>query len=400
MNLPIKNHTGAWRLSVVVAVAALASVGVAPASAQTMVPEFPITAIGPEPNPDLPNIVVIDAAGTLSSTARDRISYQHYDGTVDGGVQAILEDLYPELGPIANVSVVDAAGQGFSLGYSSAVTFETWYDVARTADMLLAQDDVDGVVITAGTNVLEEDAYFFDLTIQSSKPVVMTGAMHQYGTYKYDGYTNLFSAIRLAASQKTTCYGTVVLLNDQFFAARDVTKTDGYRMDTFGSRAYGALGVVNEDVIRTLRAPARVMACGTDAWATPLDLSTVSFEDFAPVEIAYGYVEASAATITGLIDAGAEGIVTAGHGPGSLSLAQNQARTDAIANGILFVTTTRTEGEGTYDSGAEGNIGAGDMLPWKARILLMLGLTFSDDPEQIREWFATIGDPEFDFSPE
>lgn len=402
MNIRTEQSVGTRSRAALVGAAAtlLLAAGASAASAQPTIPELPIAPIGPEVDPDKPNIVVIDAAGTITATARDRISYQHYDGSLEGGVETILGDLYPELAPIANLRLVQAASEGYSLGFSSAVSFETWYTVSRTIDDLLAQDDVDGVVVTAGTNVLEEDAYFFDLTVQSPKPVVVTGSMHQYGTFTFDGYTNLFSAIRLAASGQTTCYGTVVLLNDQFFAARDVTKMDGYRMDTFGSHAYGALGVVNEDVIRTLRAPARVAACGTEEWATPFDLAEVSFEDFAPVEIVYGYVQASPVLIEALVESGVEGIVTAGHGPGSLSLAQNEARSAAIEDGVLFMTTTRTGGEGSYDSGAEGNIGGGDLQPWKARILLMLGLTYSDDPEEIRTWVNTIGGPLFDYGAE
>ena len=362
--------------------------------ARYQVPDFPETPIGPKRDPKKPDIVVIDAGGTLTSRARDRISYLHYQGSVEGGVQTILEDMYPELAQVANLTVVRTS----SLGSSGAVTNKTLYDVSRTVDEQLRKSRVDGVVVTAGTNVLEEDAYFFDLTVQSSKPVVVTGSMHQYGTFTYDAYTNLFSSIRLAASGKTTCFGTVVLLNDQFFAARDVTKTDGYRMDTFESRAYGALGVVNEDNIRTMRAPARVMDCGTKSWRTPFDLRGTTPDDLARVDIVGGYVEASAATIAGPVADGARGIVTAGHGPGNISYAQSPAQRAAIADGVLFVSATRTGGEGTYDTGTAGVIGAGDLLPQKARMLLQLGLTFGDDQEQIRDWFTTIGNPEFDLS--
>lgn len=287
---------------------------------------------------------------------------------------------------------------GPNLGSSTAVTNAALYNVARTIDRQLAKGDVDGVVVTGGTDVLEEDAYFFDLTVRSSKPVVVTGSMHQYGTFTYDAYTNLFSSIRLAASGKTTCFGTVVLLNDQFFAARDVTKTDGYRMDTFKSRQYGPLGVVNENHIRVMRAPARVMQCGTDAWKTPFDLSHTSPDKLVPVAIVFSYVQASAATIDGPVAAGAKGIVTAGFGPGDISFLQVAARKKAIADGVIFVAATRTGGEGYYDSGTPGLIGAGDLLPQKARILLQLCLTFSSDPVQIRKWFDSVGNPEFDMS--
>ncbi|MHB1207859.1 MAG: asparaginase domain-containing protein [Rhodospirillaceae bacterium] len=388
------------------AAAAVAAPGIAaqkaaPAKAAPMPPpppNLPAVAIGPQHDPAKPNIVVIDAGGTLTSHARDRISYLHYAGGAGSTVHVdkILSDLYPELGAVANLSVVTMDSP--NLGSGAASTHAAGYRASRIIDAQLAKPDVDGVVITAGTNVLEEYAYFFDLTVQSDKPVVVTGAMHQYGTFTYDAYTNLFSSVRLAASGKTTCFGTVVLLNDQFFAARNVTKTDGFRMDTFEDRHYGALGIVNEDHIRPIRAPARVMRCGTEAWKTPFDLSRIAPEQLAHAEIAMSYTEASPGAIAGLIAAGAKGIVTSGSGPGAISTVQSEEQKKDIAKGILFVQTTRTGGEGYYDDGTPGLIGGGDLLPQKARILLQLGMTFSSDPEQIRKWFNTIGAAEFDMS--
>ncbi len=388
------------------AAAAVAAPGIAaqkaaPAKAAPMPPpppNLPAVAIGPQHDPAKPNIVVIDAGGTLTSHARDRISYLHYAGGAGSTVHVdkILSDLYPELGAVANLSVVTMDSP--NLGSGAASTHAAGYRASRIIDAQLAKPDVDGVVITAGTNVLEEYAYFFDLTVQSDKPVVVTGAMHQYGTFTYDAYTNLFSSVRLAASGKTTCFGTVVLLNDQFFAARNVTKTDGFRMDTFEDRHYGALGIVNEDHIRPIRAPARVMRCGTEAWKTPFDLSRIAPEQLAHAEIAMSYTQASPGAIAGLIAAGAKGIVTSGSGPGAISTVQSEEQKKDIAKGILFVQTTRTGGEGYYDDGTPGLIGAGDLLAQKARVLLQLGMTFSKDPEQIRRWFNTIGAAEFDMS--
>ncbi len=394
-----KTHPETWHRCVVIA-GMTAMIMVSPSvAAPSAIPaaELPITNIGPQHDPNKPNIVVIDAGGTLEATARDRISYLHYTGGIKGGVTTILKDLYPELGAVANISVVQTGGV---LGGSGAVGNAALYKVSRAIDAQLARSDIDGVVVTAGTSVLEEDAYFFDLTVQSDKPVVVTGAMHQYGTFTYDAYTNLFSSIRLAASGKTTCFGTVVLLNDQFFAARDVTKTDGYRMDTFKDRIYGPLGIVNEDHILSRRAPGRVTKCGTSAWKTPFDLSKTTPDRFAPVEIVYGHVEGDASAIDAPVAAGFKGIVTAGFGPGDISRPLTKAREEAIKKGVLFVSATRTGGEGTYDAGTPGIIGAGDLLPQKAKLLLQLGLTFSDDQQQIHHWFSTIGDPEFNIGSE
>ncbi|MDF2964439.1 MAG: L-asparaginase, partial [Paenibacillus sp.] len=233
---------------------------------------------------------------------------------------------------------------------------------------------------------------------QSDKPVVFTGSMRQSNTFSFDGEANLFNAIRLAASGETKCFGTVLMLNDEFFAAREVTKTDALRLDTFDGGRYGALGTVDENRIRSVRAPARVMACGTDAWKTPFDLKTVKPEDLAKVEIIYSYTEASGEPIKTLADSGVDGIVTAGHGAGGISTAQQKARKEAIEKGVVFVNATRAGSGAVYDTGAPGIIGAADLLPQKARILLQMGLTFSNDPEQVRQWFNTIGVPEFNMS--
>lgn len=167
-------------------------------------------------------------------------------------------------------------------------------------------------------------------------------------------------------------------------------------MDTFEDRHYGALGIVNEDRVRPIRAPARVMQCGSAAWQTPFDLSRIAPEQLAHAEIAMSYTEASPGAIAGLIAAGAKGIVTSGSGPGAISTLQTEERKKDIAKGILFVQTTRTGGEGYYDDGIAGLIGAGGLMPQKARVLLQLGMTFSSDPEQVRKWFNTIGAAEFD----
>jgi L-asparaginase len=157
---------------------------------------------------------------------------------------------------------------------------------------------------------------------------------------------------------------------------------------------------VNEDHILSRRAPGRVTKCGTAAWKTPFDLGKTTPDRLAPVEIVYGHVEGDAGAINAPVAAGFKGIVTAGFGPGDISRPLVKAREEAIKKGVLFVATTRTGGEGTYDADIPGIVGGNDLLPQKARLLLQLGLTFSSDQQQIRQWFSTIGDSEFDIGAE
>jgi L-asparaginase len=240
-------------------------------------------------------------------------------------------------------------------------------------------------------------AYWLDLTVRSDKPVVITGSMRQNNTFSFDGLANLFNSVVLAASRKTTCYGTVLLLNDEYIAAREVRKTDAVRTDTFEGGHFGVLGAVDERRVRAIQAPARVLRCGTPAWRTPFDLSTISATDIPRVEIAYAYMDAGREAIDAMVAAGAKGIVTAGHGAGNLSTAQSAARREAIEKGVLFVTATRT-GSGPVWGSSPGMIAAGDLMPQKARVLLQLGLAFGKDQAQVQQWFETLGVPDFDMS--
>ncbi|WP_341347177.1 asparaginase [Paenibacillus sp. FSL H3-0469] len=344
------------------------------------------------PGKVIPNVVVVGVGGTITSTSPSRELFQTY-GTPKVSINDIIQRLQPELSKIANVTSTELSN------ISSAQTAsKDLYNLTIAIDKELANPAVNAVVVTTGTNIMEELAYWTDLTVRSPKPVIFTGSMRQSNTISFDGEANLLNAIRLAASQKTAYYGTVLMMNDEFFAAREVTKTDALRLDTFDGGRYGALGTVDENRIRAVRAPARVKDAGTEKWKTPFDLSTIQPEDLAKVDVVYSYTEASATPITALANDGVQGIVTAGHGAGGISTAQQAARTAAIEKGVLFVSATRAGSGAVYDTGAKGIIGAGDLLPQKARLLLQLGLTFSKDQEQIRQWFSTIGMPDFDMS--
>ncbi|MEK3686376.1 MULTISPECIES: asparaginase [unclassified Paenibacillus] len=344
------------------------------------------------PGKIIPNVVVVGVGGTITSTSPSRELFQTY-GTPKVPINDIIQRLQPELSKVANVTSTELSNIS-----SAQTTSKDLYNLTIAIDKELANPAVNAVVVTTGTNIMEELAYWTDLTVRSPKPVIFTGSMRQSNTISFDGEANLLNAIRLAASQKTAYYGTVLMMNDEFFAAREVTKTDALRLDTFDGGRYGALGTVDENRIRAVRAPARVKDAGTDKWKTPFDLSTIQPEDLAKVDVVYSYTEASATPITALADEGVKGIVTAGHGAGGISTAQQAARTAAIEKGVLFVSATRAGSGAVYDTGAKGIIGAGDLLPQKARILLQLGLTFSKDQEQIRQWFSTIGMPDFDMS--
>jgi L-asparaginase len=340
-----------------------------------------------------PTVTVIATGGTIGSLGTSRISYLSY-GQSRIAIEDMIAYISPEVNTYANVKTIQYGNKG-----SGSYTIEDFRDLTLLIEEELKTSD--GVVVTTGTDTMEEFAYWFDLTVHSKKPVVLTGAMRPWGnangdvTIGGDGPINLLNSIKLAASQKTYCYGSVLMLNDEIHAARDVSKKSTYRTDTFQSGEYGVLGYIDGDNINVERAPARVANCDDENWFTPFDLSEVTAKALPRVEIAFTYQAAGGEVIDAFAAAGVKGIVTAGTGAGGTSAAQSVARKKAAEEGVVFASTSRT-GSGEVYGGSGNIIAAGDLLPQKARLLLLLSLTFSDDVEEIRGWFNTIGNPSFD----
>jgi L-asparaginase len=339
-----------------------------------------------------PTVTVIATGGTIGSLGTSRVSYLSY-GQSRISIEDMVRYISPEVTEYADVKTIQYGNKG-----SGSYTIDEFRELTLLIEEALKTSD--GVVVTTGTDTMEEFAYWFDLTVQNQKPIVLTGAMRPWGnangdvTIGGDGPINLLNAIKLAASQKTYCYGTVLMLNDEINAAREVTKTSTYRTDTFQSGEYGLLGYIDGDNINVERAPSRVAACDTKEWMTPFNLSAVKEKELPRVEVAYTYQAAGGEVIDAFAAAGVKGIVTAGTGAGGTSAAQSAARRKAAEAGVVFASTSRV-GSGEVYGGSTNIIAAGDLLPQKARLLLLLGLTFSDDSEQIRTWFNTIGNPSF-----
>ncbi|MEC0268165.1 asparaginase domain-containing protein [Paenibacillus anseongense] len=343
---------------------------------------FPIPPLSDNRDPQLPNVVVIATGGTLAGKARDATSFQTYQaGTY---LMSDLVNQLPNKNKIANVNTYQFGNKG-----SGSYSMGDLYDLSLAVDQAL--EVYDGVVVTTGTDTMEEIAYFLDLTVRSEKPVVVTGAMRPWDVIGTDGPANLYNAIKLAGSGKTKSFGTVVMLNDIIQAARDVTKTNAQRMDTFETPILGALGYIDETNIRIYRTTAKRFKAGRADWATPFDLKKITKDKLPAVEIVYGYQDSSAGAIKGFVAEGAKGIVTAGTGAGGISSKMSTARSNAIKQGVIFVTTTRT-GSGTmYPSGGNGIIAGDSLNPQHARIMLLLSMAFSNDFNTIKNWFGTVG---------
>jgi len=347
----------------------------------------------------LPTVTVIGTGGTIAGVSRTPTSFQDYRGA-----QLAIADMVgqlPELDQVAQVATTQFDNRG-----SSSYAIADFVALSRRVDEVLETQDA--VVVTTGTDTMEEFAYFLDLTVRSPKPVVVTGAMRPWTVIGSDAQANLFNAIVTAASEKTTWFGTVLMLNDEIHAAREVTKTSSVRMDTFQSPELGVLGYVDDRKVRVFRAPARAWQTleglrGSvlrpqsllPAWQTPFDLEGVDTANLPRVEIAYSYQGAGGEAIDAFAAAGVKGIVTAGTGAGGIGGAMGQARSRAIQQGVTFMTTTRT-GSGSVYGGGTGTIAADNLNAQHARLFLLVALMKTDDPEQIRTWFAEHGAQESD----
>ena len=359
-------------VAVVVWVAALASLAASPA-AMASPPPTPVVGA-----PMLPRVVVLATGGTIAGTGATTTTTVGYT-VANVGVQALL-DAVPELKRIAEVR----GEQVFQIA-SENMTPEHWLALARRVSALLAGRDTDGVVITHGTDTIEETAYFLDLTVHSDKPVVIVGAMRPSTAISADGPMNLYNAVLLAGSKEAIGKGVLVCLNDQINAGRDVTKTNTSALDTFRTPDLGFLGVVAGGKVAFYREPTR-------RHTTRSDFDVASLAALPRVEIVPAYAGSGRMEVDAAVAAGAKGIVYAGVGDGSIALDVRPALAEARKKGIVIVRSSRV-GSGIVARNGEVNddvydFVAGDNLnPQKARILLMLALTRTSDTHAIQQMF-------------
>ena len=253
--------------------------------------------------------------------------------------------------------------------------------------MLLAQDDIDGVVVTHGTDTLEETAYLLHLTVKSDKPVVLTAAMRPSTALSADGPLNLLNAVTVAAHASAAKQGVLVAFNNQIHSARDVTKTSTYAVDAFRSPEIGALGWVQDGRVEFQRAVVRRAYCRK--------ASSIWKPRCLHVEIVASYAGASRAAIDAFVAAGVKGLVIAGTGNGSIHATLQQALADAIGKGVAVVRSSRVGSGHVMRNGAAaddalGSVSAGTLNPYKARVLLMLALAAGiTDAAAIQQIFDT-----------
>lgn len=326
-----------------------------------------------------PAIKVLATGGTIAGTGESAGSGAYTSARLP--IDTLL-DAVPEAKKLARLS----GEQVVQLG-SQAMTPEVWLKIARRANELLASPEVDGLVITHGTDTLEETAYFLNLTLRSDKPVVLVGAMRPSTAISADGPANLYEAITLAASPQAAGKGVLVAMNDQVLDARGVTKTSTTSVATFRSPNEGPLGSVANGKVELTRT---VLRAHTRASA----FDVAKLDSLPRVEIVYGYAGDNSAQIDAAVKSGAAGIVFAGVGNGNFNPAVEKALAEARQKGVAVVRSSRAGSgrvtlDGEVDDAKYGFVVADDLNPQKARVLLMLALTQTQDPQALQKLFFT-----------
>jgi len=331
--------------------------------------------------PGLANVVILATCGTIAGTgASSTVTVGYTAATV--GVARLIE-AFPELKKVASVK----GEQVFQIA-SENMNNDYWLKLAKRVNELLAQDDVDGIVITHGTDTIEETAYFLNLVVKSKKPVVIVGAMRPSTAISADGPVNLYNAVTLAASEEAVGKGVLVSLNDQISGARDVTKTNTANADTFRSWELGFLGYMQDNKPHFYRASTRKHTVDTEFDISKLD-------SLPQVDIVYGYANMNRVAIDAFVASGDKALVHAGVGDGSLARpAVEPALIEARKKGVIIVRSSRV-GNGIVARNGEAKDDELDFVvsdtlnPQKARILVMLALTKTNDTKEIQRMFYT-----------
>src|SRR5271169_2770874 len=343
---------------------------------------LPQADLGGPMNTALSRIAVIGTGGTISSLGASSLDVLDYpDFGQKLACEALLER-FPETRLVADPVPVTFRQVG-----STEIGPKEWTEL-RALIHRIARDDpaIAGFVIPHGTATLEETAFFLNLTLAVAQAVVLVGAQRPASALGSDAGMNLVNALRVAGSPEARGKGVLVVMNDEIHAARDVVKISTYRVQTFRSLDFGALGHVDGDGVHFYRAP--LGAHMPDTPFAALDLA----EPLPRVDIVYSYAGADGALVEAAVAAGARGIVSAGFAPGSPTPEQRAAFERAAKAGIVVVQCSRAFSGRVAPRRRlrESGIVAGeDFSPQKARILLMLALSTTTDSVAIQQAFST-----------
>lgn len=321
-----------------------------------------------------PDIHILATGGTIAGTGASSNDTRYTAGQVAIGQ---LIDAVPQLKDIANVTGEQVVNIG-----SQDMSDEVWMILAERVNDLLKDPDIDGIVITHGTDTMEETAYFLSLATGNDKPVVLTGAMRASTAISADGPANIYNAVVTAADPESAGMGVMVVMNGLIYGAMDVTKTNTLNVQTFQSPETGALGHIYNNEAVYYRKPA-------DHKAT-FDITDI--KKLPKVGIVYGYSNIDPDMVEHMLKNGYQGIVYAGVGNGNIHKDIFPVLEKARKKGIQVVRSSRvptgpTTLHNEVDDESYQFIAAQQHNPQKARILLMLALTKTDDWKEIQKYF-------------
>jgi L-asparaginase len=337
-------------------------------------PRSPAVPIG-----KLPRIRILATGGTIAGAGLDeaRRGYQAAALSIDAIVAAV-----PHLTELARLEVEPVAAIG-----SQDMDERIWLRLAARTMVAMTDPDLAGVVITHGTDTMEETAFFLNLVIRSEKPVVLVGAMRPATAISADGPMNLYNAIAVAADPDVRGRGVLVVANDEIHFAREVAKTNTTQVGTFRATHRGLAGLVNTGRLHLYAPPVRRHTLNSE-------FSLDGIESLPRVDIVYAHAGMSRDLIDAAVRGGAAGLIVAGVGDGNVNTIALTALAAAAQAGTAVVRSSRTGGGVVernieIDDDRHGFIAADELNPQKARVLLQLGLTRTRDPRMLQEMFFT-----------
>lgn len=326
-----------------------------------------------------PKIVILATGGTIAGAAASGTQSGYKSGAV--GIDTMVSGV-PGIEKLATIK-----GEQISNVGSQDMSFDIMLKLAKRINEILPTAGVDGVVVTHGTDTMEETAYFLNLTVQSDKPVVMVGSMRPSTAVSADGPLNLYNAVAVAADPKAKGQGVLVVMNDHIHAAHSLTKTSTTALQTFMSPLRGLVGITAYGKNDWYNAP---------PWkhTTQSDFDVTKVTKLPRVDIVFGCADMSPDLIDASVNAGAKGIIIAGVGNGNMNKASIDAAARAVKKGVVVVRSSRVA-TGTVDRNVEVNddelgfIASDELNPQKSRILLSLAMLTNPQPTRLQELFRT-----------
>ena len=330
-------------------------------------------------NGKLKKIRIVATGGTIASEAAGRVSTEGYKASVIS-----IDDLVNQLPELAEKAEVTA--EQIFLKPSSAIGDEDLFKLSGRINELLKSDECDGVVVTHGTDTMEETAFFLNLTVDSDKPVVITGAMRPQHVISSDGMLNLYNAVLVAASDKSRGMGVTIAMNDIIVSARDAVKYSTFKVEAYQAPIYGILGTVRNGNVDYCYKPVKRH--------TTTSMFRGVQTTLPPAQILYMYEGCTDELFQAAIKTGCKGIVTAGTGNGGTTMSMMKlyrSEDENVTRDLpIIIRSARVPTGGVSDPSRPAGskmIASGDLNPQKAYILLRFALTVTEDPDKIKEIF-------------